>query len=80
MISIITKIKEYLLRQELKSGFIIGGYNDSMVRVLGKRFLNDREVKIVHRWRSDNKLINAGTSTVTSTNGNVYVDKIYKTV
>lgn len=76
----IRRVKEWFLKKEIKrcAGLIIGGHNDSMVRLLGSRFLEKWEVDTVIKWLSERKVVQVGEYSVTSTSGIEYVSKLYK--
>jgi hypothetical protein len=80
MKELIHKIKVYFLRKELQrcGRFWIGGYNNEMVRITGKRYLRDWEVDQVHTWKQSGKIIEDGVDLVQSTaTGRIYTSKMY---
>lgn len=76
---LISRLKEFFLKRELRNNdFIIGGYKDGMVKIIGKRFLDKNEVKLVHGYREEGLLEDAGNWRVVSQNGRPYDCKLYR--
>lgn len=71
-------LKIFLLMKELRSADIfVGGYENKMVRLIGKRFLEGYEVDIVHKLITEGRIVKNGTHSITSPS-NIYDLEIYK--
>lgn len=76
---LVSRLKEFFLKRELMNNdFIIGGYKDGMVKIIGKRFLDKNEVSLVHGYREQGLLEDAGEWNVMSTSGTSYRWKLYR--
>jgi hypothetical protein len=75
----IVQLKLFLLKRELRNNdFAIGGYQEGMVKIIGKRFLNQDEVRLVHKYREEGLLEEKGNWSVVSTSGRPYSCKLYR--
>jgi hypothetical protein len=79
LLILIRKIKTFFLIFELRAtSFLIGGYKDSMVYT-GDRYLEQWEVKVVHKLRTKGKVIFSHQNSITSPNTGIkYTDDYFK--